>query len=173
MKKVLSKILGIILNILLIIAFLILIFGIYYNVQTKLLNKEYVNIFGYTFFEVATGSMSGSIEVGDVVLVKITNEVQENDIIVFKENNSFITHRIVKKDGNIITTKGDANNTEDNPITIDKVLGKVTYVIENIGIIRKVITSPAVLISITITLILLGIIVIYKPKEQKVEEDKW
>ena len=72
----------------------------------------------------------------------------------------------------IITTKGDANNTEDNPITIDKVLGKVTYVIENIGIIRKVITSPAVLISITITLILLGIIVIYKPKEQKVEEDK-
>ena len=79
MKKVLSKILGIILNILLIIAFLILIFGIYYNVQTKLLNKEYVNIFGYTFFEVATGSMSGSIEVGDVVLVKITNEVQEND----------------------------------------------------------------------------------------------
>lgn len=172
MKKVLSKILGIILNILLIIAFLILIFGIYYNVQTKLLNKEYVNIFGYTFFEVATGSMSGSIEVGDVVLVKITNEVQEDDIIVFKENNSFITHRIVKKDGNIITTKGDANNTEDNPITIDKVLGKVTYVIENIGIIRKVITSPAVLISITITLILLGIIVIYKPKEQKVEEDK-
>ena len=172
MKKVLSKILGIILNILLIIAFLILIFGIYYNVQTKLLNKEYVNIFGYTFFEVATGSMSGSIEVGDVVLVKITNEVQENDIIVFKENNSFITHRVVKKDGDIITTKGDANNTEDSPITIDKVLGKVTGVIENVGIIRKVITSPAVLISITITLILLGIIVIYKPKEQKVEEDK-
>lgn len=172
MKKVLSKILGIILNILLIIAFLILIFGIYYNVQTKLLNKEYVNIFGYTFFEVATGSMSGSIEVGDVVLVKITNEVQENDIIVFKENNSFITHRVVKKDGDIITTKGDANNTEDSPITIDKVLGKVTGVIENVGIIRKVITSPAVLISITITLILLGIVVIYKPKEQKVEEDK-
>ena len=172
MKKVLSKILGIILNILLIIAFLILIFGIYYNVQTKLLNKEYVNIFGYTFFEVATGSMSGSIEVGDVVLVKITNEVQENDIIVFKENNSFITHRVVKKDGDIITTKGDANNTEDSPITIDKVLGKVTGVIENVGIIRKVITSPVVLISITITLILLGIVVIYKPKEQKVEEDK-
>lgn len=172
MKKVLSKILGIILNILLIIAFLILIFGIYYNVQTKLLNKEYVNIFGYTFFEVATGSMSGSIEVGDVVLVKITNEVQEDDIIVFKENNSFITHRVVKKDGDIITTKGDANNTEDSPITIDKVLGKVTGVIENVGIIRKVITSPAVLISITITLILLGIVVIYKPKEQKVEEDK-
>lgn len=172
MKKVLSKILGIILNILLIIAFLILIFGIYYNMQTKLLNKEYVNIFGYTFFEVATGSMSGSIEVGDVVLVKITNEVQENDIIVFKENNSFITHRVVKKDGDIITTKGDANNTEDSPITIDKVLGKVTGVIENVGIIRKVITSPAVLISITITLILLGIVVIYKPKEQKVEEDK-
>lgn len=172
MKKVLSKILGNILNILLIIAFLILIFGIYYNVQTKLLNKEYVNIFGYTFFEVATGSMSGSIEVGDVVLVKITNEVQENDIIVFKENNSFITHRVIKKDGDIITTKGDANNTEDSPITIDKVLGKVTGVIENVGIIRKVITSPAVLISITITLILLGIVVIYKPKEQKVEEDK-
>lgn len=172
MKKVLSKILGIILNILLIIAFLILIFGIYYNMQTKLLNKEYVNIFGYTFFEVATGSMSGSIEVGDVVLVKITNEVQENDIIVFKKNNSFITHRVVKKDGDIITTKGDANNTEDSPITIDKVLGKVTGVIENVGIIRKVITSPAVLISITITLILLGIVVIYKPKEQKVEEDK-
>ena len=57
--------------------------------QNSIFNNSYANIFGYTFFEVATGSMSNTIEIGDVVIVKITKEVQENEIIVYSEDNNF------------------------------------------------------------------------------------
>ena len=70
MKK-LSKILGYILNILIILVTIIIILAIYYFIQIKVFNKTYANIFGYTFFEVATGSMEPTIDVGDLIIVKI------------------------------------------------------------------------------------------------------
>ena len=92
-KKTINKIVSIILNILLIFVSLLIIVGIYYLIQIKVLNNPYANIFGYTFFEVATGSMSGTIEIGDVVIAEITKEVKENEIIVYQEEDNFITHR--------------------------------------------------------------------------------
>ena len=122
-----------------------MIFGIYYIAQIKIMNKDYADIFGYTFFEVATGSMSGTIEIGDVVIVKITDDVKENDIIVYKEENNYITHRLIKKDNDEYTTKGDANNSEDTPIKSEQVLGIVTKIIPKVGIWRKVLLTPEVL----------------------------
>ena len=43
------------------------------------MKNNYGNIFGYTFFEVATGSMADTIEIGDVVVVEITKEIQEDE----------------------------------------------------------------------------------------------
>lgn len=114
--------------------------------------------FGFTFFEVATGSMADTIQVGDGVLVEITKDVKENDIIVYKEEENFITHRFVEinEDGELIT-KGDANNAKDQPIKIDKVLGKVVYILPKIGILKKAILSKQVLILILTLIILLGV----------------
>lgn len=156
-KKVINKISTIILNILLVIVSILIIIGLYYLVQIKILNNSYANIFGYTFFEVATGSMSNTIEIGDVVIVKITKEVQENEIIVYSEDNNFITHRLITKDENgKFITKGDANNSEDKPIEETQILGKVIYIIPKIGILKRAILSPQVLILILTLIILLG-----------------
>lgn len=157
-KKVINKIVGIVLNILLIIVTLIILVGIYYLVQIKVFNNDYANIFGYTFFEVATGSMADTIEIGDVVIVELTKDVRKNDIIVYKEEENFITHRLIdiNENGEFIT-KGDANNAEDKPINESQVLGKVTYIIPKLGIWRKAILSPQVLILIASLIILLGI----------------
>lgn len=157
-KKVVNKIIGIVLNILLIIVTLIILVGIYYLVQIKVFNNDYANIFGYTFFEVATGSMANTIEIGDVVIVELTKDVRKNDIIVYKEEENFITHRLIEIDENgEFITKGDANNTEDKPVNETQVLGKVTYIIPKLGIWRKAILSPQVLILIASLIILLGI----------------
>ena len=169
MKKVIKIIGNSIINILVIIAVVILIFSIYFLVQTKILNKDYANIFGYTFFEIATGSMSGTLEIGDVVIVKLTNDVEVGDIIVYKEEDYFITHRLIEKNQDTLIAKGDANNSEDSPISINDVIGKVEFTIENVSIWKKVFTSPSVLITLFITIVLFGIVLIYKPKE-KVEE---
>ena len=159
--------LGCILNILITVVVVITIIGLYYMAQVKILNKDYANIFGYTFFEVATGSMANTINIGDIVVVKVNEAFKENDIIVYKEENSFITHRVIKIDGQDLITRGDANNSEDKPIKSDQILGKVIYVIPKIGIWRKVLASPEILGMIIIFIILLGIVLMLTSKTEK------
>ena len=127
-------------------------------VMFSCMNKiEQVNIFGYEAYIVTTDSMKPSISSGDVVIVKITKEVQENEIIVYSEDNNFITHRLITKDENgKFITKGDANNSEDKPIEEAQILGKVIYIIPKIGIFKRAILSPQVLILILTLIILLG-----------------
>lgn len=157
-KGIIGNIIGYILDILIFIVTILIIIGSYYIAQIKIMNNEYANLFGYTFFEVATGSMSSTIEVGDVVVVKITKEVEKNEIIVYKDENNFVTHRLIEKDGEKLVAKGDANNSEDKPITQEQILGKVIYIIPKLGIWRKIFLSPEIIALILVFIILLGIV---------------
>lgn len=170
--KLFSKILEIILDIIIVIISIIVIIALIYVVQTKVMKKENANLFGFTAFEVATGSMSGTIEIGDVVLVKITDEISENDIIVYKQENNFITHRALKIDGDTIITKGDANSSEDMPIKKEQLFGKVIKIIPNVAIWKKVLTTPSVLITMIITIVLLGFAVNYDTSEKTEKKEK-
>ena len=170
LKNNIHKIVGILLNILLVIISVLIVIGVFYITQIKLFNNDYANLLGYTFFEVATGSMSPTINVGDVVIVKITKEVNENDIIVFKEENNFITHRLIQKEEGKIITKGDANNSEDKSITEDSILGKVITIIPQIGNWRKAILSPEVIGLILILIVLLIISFIYSARVEGKDE---
>lgn len=159
--KIAGKILNLILNILLTIVTIIIIIGGYYIYQIKIIKNDYANLFGYTFFEVATGSMYPTMEIGDVVVVKITKEVEQNDIIVYKDDESIITHRLIEKNDNELIAKGDANNSEDKPIEESMVLGKVIKIIPKIGIWRKIFTSPEVVGLIILLIIIFSITFIY------------
>ena len=64
----LAKIITDIIIILLSIIAIIVIWGF---VQVSIQHKEYVNIFGYSIFSTETGSMSKTIEKGDIVIVKL------------------------------------------------------------------------------------------------------
>lgn len=169
-NKKIEKTFSIILNSLITFVVIITLIGVYYIYQIKVVKNDYADIFGYTFFEVATGSMSGTIEIGDVVITKITKEVNENDIIVYKEGNSFITHRIIRKDGDVIVTKGDANNAEDLPINNEAVLGTVIKIIPKIGIWKKVILSPEVIGLIVFLIVLLEIFIYYSSKSEEKDD---
>ena len=170
-KKTISIIIGHILNILLLIVFILIMIGIYYIVQIKVFQNDYANLFGYTFFEVATGSMSGTIEVGDVVIVKITKDVNKGEVIVYKEGDNFITHRLVEKDGNHLVAKGDANNSEDKPITEDQILGRVIYMLPKLGVWRKIFLLPEIIGLILLLLFLLGIVVQFISKNDKANKE--
>ena len=172
-KNKIGKIIGFLLDILLIIVSILIIVGGYYVFQIQILKNDYADLFGYTFFEVATGSMSNTIEIGDVVIVKITKDVNENDIIVYKDGKDFITHRLIEKDGENLIAKGDANNSEDKPIKEEQILGQVIYIIPKIGIWKKIILSPEILGLIAVLIILIGIILsITNKAEEKTEEKK-
>ena len=170
MIKNFEKIIGWILNIMIGIIVVIIILSLYYLIQIKVLNKGYANIFGYTFFEVATGSMSDTIEIGDIVIVQLTKEVNEGEIIVYQKDNNFITHRLIQKEDEELITKGDANNTQDEPITLDNVIGKVVKIIPNLSIWKKVLSSPVIIIIITLIIVIAGFAFSHTDKE-KVEKN--
>lgn len=113
------------------------------------INKiEDISLFGYKAYRITTDSMSPSINIGDVIIVKKVQEekLQAGDVITFKQQDKVITHRIThidEQDGKKqYTTKGDNNNLEDNEkieyseiegenvLTIPK-LGYFIYALEN------------------------------------------
>ena len=132
---------------------------VYTFIMTDILKKDYANVFGYTYFVVATGSMSGTIEVNDVVIVKLGNEAEVGDIITYKtEDGAFITHRVVKEIGSQLITQGDVNNTEDEPISKDDMVVTVEMVISPSFVLKLI----AVILIIFILLAFLNFDKIFK-----------
>ena len=154
--------------IILVIVLLILLF---FLAELKLFGKRYINFFGYTVFQVVTGSMDPIIKIDDIVIVKLTSDVKEDDIITYKSDDNFITHRIIKKNDDEIITKGDANNTEDAPILQDDVVGKVVYIISNVAIWIKVFKEPKVVVSLIISIIIIRLMFFKDIKNKNSEEE--
>ena len=140
---------------------IILIIVCYLYAQLKIFKKPYINCLGFTVFQVVTGSMTETIQINDIIIVKLTNDVHENDIITYKSDDNFVTHRVIKEDENQIITKGDANNTEDEPITKDDVVGKVIFIVP-IAMIISILSMPEVIIAIIITIIAIYFLFIKK-----------
>lgn len=157
--SVVKKIAEVITDILILIVIIAIFFALYGIYQTKIMNKPYINYFGYTFFEVVSGSMEPTIDTYDVIIVKINKNVKENDIITFYNDETFVTHRIIEYiNDDKILTKGDANNTNDKYISKDLIVGKVVHVARKIGVIKRVLSVPKVLISILITILLFSFV---------------
>lgn len=164
-KKLLKIITNIIINLIIFILGIIAIIAIWSSIQLNVQNKEYVDIFGYTMFSTATASMSPTIEIGDIVVVKIGEETKEKDIITYKKDNAFITHRIIQIDGESIIAKGDNNNTQDEAITKEAIVGKVVFIMNNVEIWKRVFSDTSVIVPVVLTVILFVILVSYKEKK--------
>lgn len=170
-NKIFEKIKKIIINLIIFILVVIAIISVYAFIQLNVQNKEYINIFGYSVFSAETGSMSPTIEKGDIIIIKIGDEIRENDIITYKKENVLITHRIAKIDGDTIIARGDYNNTDDEPIKKENVIGRTVFIINNVEIWKKVFTDMHVLIPVGITVVLFILLVSYKEKTG--EENVW
>ncbi len=172
--KVVKKIFRWIFDIILFIILAIALIMAYNHVQVNIRGNTYTTMLGYSAFEVATGSMSNTIEIGDVILVKLIepNEpVSENEIVVFTQDTTLVTHRIIKINGDQIITKGDANNTQDDPISRGQIIGKVVKIIPDVKMWKEIILTPKVLIPTSISILLLWIFFSYD-KEKDVKKTK-
>ena len=61
----------------------------------------------------------------------------------------------MEKNGDTYITRGDANNTVDNPINKDKIVGKVIKTHRNLAAWIKVFTTPRIMVGGTISILLL------------------
>ena len=137
------------------------------------------------FYVVSSGSMIPTLEVYDVIVVEGNTsfeDVKKGDIIVFFSPAKYdlgeervIVHRvesIISEDPKTIQTKGDANpramKNVDYPITEKIYLGKVEYIIPQVGYITQVLQPP---INYIIIAIIIGVMIvkqIYKKKKEPV-----
>lgn len=115
------------------------------------------------FYVVSSGSMIPELQVFDVLVVQGNDpfsSVLVGDVIVFDRptgQDRVIVHRvaaIIDEDPRTIRTKGDANPTSipgtDFPITEEEYIGKVAYVIPQVGYVTRVLTPPINYIIIAI-----------------------
>ena len=92
---------------------------------------------------ILSGSMTGTYDVGDVVVVKPVkvDTLQIGDVITFQpfsDDPELTTHRIVGMSfgphGRQFVTQGDANNAPDlEPISAEQVKGTVWYSVPKVG----------------------------------------
>ena len=128
-KKILSVVK--IILIVFLIVFIICFGSIVY--QKKVLKSSMPNLFGYAGGTIVSGSMEPNIKIGDYVIVSVNGGYDVGDVVMFKRGNSYIAHRVIEVFDDGIITKGDANNTEDNKISKDDVVGPVVKVIKSLG----------------------------------------
>ena len=101
-------------------------------------------LFGFSSAVIISGSMSGAIEVNDVVIARERPVYAPQDVILFLDyEESLICHRIVGQTDDGFVTKGDANNVEDQrPIPQSHILGKVVWVLPRVGLVQQYARSP-------------------------------
>ena len=149
-----------------------LVLAIYNFISIKILKHDYSNVFGYTLFEVISGSMSPEIQKGDLILVKLDTDYKKGDIISYKSKDGvFVTHRIIEIKDGVYITKGDSNNTIDTPVKKDMIAGKVVKIIGNLGVWVKVFTTPKVILSTVVTALIICY-TISVIKKEVTEDDK-
>lgn len=165
-----EKIVNIVLDILIGVFGIILLVSIYNNIQIKVLGNDYSSFFGFSTFEVQTGSMADTINPGDWIIVKYSNDIKVDDIVTYKKNGEFITHRVVEAYGGTFVTRGDANSSKDDAIGKNQIVGEVVKILPGFGIIRKTFFNPLVLISLIITLYLFGY-ALRTSKEEKLNKN--
>lgn len=152
MKKVLTVINNVFKWLIYLILLTFFLLAIYKFITIKIMKKEYANVFGYSTFEVISGSMSPSIEKYDIILVKIGDKYKVGDIITFEDKGSIITHRVTEIRDKIVITQGDANNTKDRPVEKDKIIGRVVKIFSKGSVWINIIKTPKVLFAILLTL---------------------
>jgi len=120
------------------------------------------------------------LQVYDVLIVQghvLFDDVQIGDIIVFDRptgHDRVIVHRVVAitdEDPRTIRTKGDNNNASipgtDFPITKEEYIGKVQYIIPQIGFVTQVLKPPTNYILIVLVISVMVVKEILKRKNVK------
>jgi signal peptidase len=132
------------------------------------------------FYVVASGSMIPKLQVYDVLIVQghvQFEDVQIGDIIVFDRpsgQDRVIVHRVVSitdDDPKTLRTKGDNNVASipgtDFPITEKEYIGKVEYVVPQIGYVTQVLKPPTNYILIVLVIGVMIVKEIIKRKNVK------
>ena len=122
---------------------------------TRLTHDAVPMPFGYGASVVLSGSMEPALSVGDLLIVRETEDYEVGDIVVYQSGTIPVVHRIVTIDEETVVTRGDANNTEDEPFSVTALKGKVIRVIPKVGYGVWALKSPVAVVIMLAAAVLL------------------
>ena len=142
-------------------------FNVYLANANGLVGNKLPMPFGYGAAVVLSGSMEPELSKGDLIIVKQTDSFSMNQVVVYQDGNSLVVHRIIELNDGSVTTKGDANNTLDDPIETSRISGEVVLSFPYVGNIVEFIKTPIG----TIIVIALAIILMELPRLKEKQKD--
>lgn len=138
--------------------FLLLVCSIIiYRTGIDLLNGEEVsNVFGYTDYLVKEDNLSPTINKNDLVIIRIQENYDEGDIILYKFAETSTRLGKIKdviRDNYIITDNYINEDSYNSRINKDIVIGKEVKTIKNFKTIYNIIVSPFTVIIVLIAVL--------------------
>lgn len=186
--KIVKKILSVIST-----SLTIVLVGIMVVVFVNKLSGNTPNVFGYSFYRIATDSMTPSLEVGDIILSKKVSDyssLEVDDVITYncekgKLAGMSITHRIIEvneEDGKYsFLTQGTKQGAtvDEYPVLEHQIEAKMVCKIPLLGSLVTLLLKPYVFLIIIVVPLCVcliievrKLIVIYKTKEEEVEDEE-
>ena len=126
--------------------------------------------FGYGASVVLSGSMEPTLSVGDLLIVRTQESYEVGDIVVYQSGRMPVVHRIMEMDGDTVTTRGDANNANDEAFLISAIKGEVIAVIPGIGNAIWALKNPVAIVIMLAAAVLLVECSFRSGKSEKEEE---
>lgn len=139
----------------LLIALLLLVSLLSLGAQALDPQRPLPGILGYSQLVVISGSMRPAIEPGDLLIIRRQESYRPGDIITFTEGGSLVTHRLLSLQGQTALTRGDANNTDDAPVELSRVQGKMVLRVPALGRLLLFLRTNQGMLSLTALLVLL------------------
>ena len=126
--------------------------------------------FGYGGAVVLSGSMEPAIMTDELIIVKAEDSYAVGDIVVYQSGSMMVVHRIVDIQDQTVTTRGDANNTNDAPIALSRVKGRVIAHVPQVGKLVRMLKSPVATLLLIAAAVLTVELPYRKEKEKKEAE---
>lgn len=156
--------------VLLIICGAIIGFNVYLANANGLVGNKLPMPLGYGVAVVLSGSMEPELSKGDLIIVRETESYDINEVVVYQDGNSLVVHRIIEINETEVITKGDANNTADQPIEKSRLKGEVVCSVPYVGSIVEFMKTPVGTILMIACAILLMEIPRFKDKQKDADE---
>lgn len=144
-------------QIILLMLFLFVITNLFLYMSSRLNADRMPGAGSWRVLAVLTGSMSPTVNAGDMVIVREYGEQQPaiGEIVTYwqdENSRSLTTHRVVNRmDNGYLQTKGDANQGADGGWThSERIVGKVVGRIPYAAAIQAGLQKPIVLVSLTV-----------------------
>ena len=159
----------------LVILLLVFLFG--YNIYVsaaRASGQALPKLFGWCSAVIISGSMSGTIEIDDLVVAREQESYQVNDVVLFRDAEGTTTcHRIVGKEAEGFITKGDANNASDwRPVPEGNVYAKVKLVLPRVGFFYHAVRTPLGLIVMMTSVVALILLPYFLARREDRREEK-